>query len=215
MSFAERVEPFLEAAGAAFSSDTALLVYSWLLVFLIVTASIAIGIRRFFAADTELRRELRAILNRPGPNPSRAETIQLRKDARNEVLKTFMRQLSVTAFFVMGIPLIAIALVSVCNDWFFPGQVLFVDRSSGESVATPSGVQLFLFVLDQLLKGALLDFMEVFRIQFSAIENATANWPYSGLVLGFRVLIDFYALAIIAKVLSMARMMALPLERIQ
>lgn len=213
MSFSDRTGPVLDAIGAALTSEAALLVYSWTGVLLIASISVSIGVQRFLSADQNLHVELHKILKKPGPVPTRAETIQARRDARNEVLKSFARQLGVTAFFVMGIPLAGLAVVTIASDWFFAGQPLFVDRLTGDPVGQPSNIQLGLFILDQLLKGALLDFMEVFRVQFSAIENSTTNWPYSGLVLGFRVLLDVYALAMIAKLLRAFRRMFAPLTK--
>jgi len=215
MTIFESVEPFLRVAGESLSSNAALLTYSWIGIGVVVAASVYFGTRRFFEGNRRLSDDIRSQVVKPGPVPTKEETILARKQARNVVLKTFLRQLGITALFIIGVPLVAVLIVTIKSAWFFPGQTLFVGRATGDIITSPSNFELSLFFLDQILKGALFDFMEVFRVQLSAIENSTSNWWYSGLVLGFRILLDAFALAIAAKMLGTMGQLFMPLRLVR
>jgi len=190
MEFSEIARMALDAV----TSPPAQLAYSWIGFVAVTTASVAIGVHQYKAAQKRLDGELHAVLVKPGPRPTRKEAKEARRKARNQIYATFLDQVFRSAFFVLFIPFVALVVVSVARTWFFGEMPVFTDRISGNPVPDPSISQLLLYFADQISKGIFFDLMEVFRINFSGIENNTDAFIYSGLVFAFRLILDLFAI---------------------
>jgi len=85
----------------------------------------------------------------------------------------------------LGILLPGVMLGSVihAHDWLLPGYTgPLLTAHGGE----PSFAETGIFLLDQLLRGALLDVPEVFRLGLSPVENNPSNHAVSVLIVVFR-----------------------------
>lgn len=193
----DQLAEFAARTGDALSSPGAVYIYSWIAFVTIVAGSVLFGALYYKRAESRLDDDLRAVLIKRGPRPTREEAIRARKEARNRVLKTFLRQIATSAIFIILVPFAGLIVISLFRSWFFGSDPIFVSRSTGEIVTDPGTVQLILYFLDHLLKGLFFDVMEVFRIQFSALQNANDALVYSGFLVLFRMLVDLYAVGLV------------------
>ncbi|MAN63125.1 MAG: hypothetical protein CMI60_14395 [Parvibaculum sp.] len=145
----------------------------------------------------------------PGPAPTRKETIEIQRVKKREGLKRHTKQMlrEVLKITVLGIglPLAMLVLITTKSHWFFLGLPVLVDAGDGTPVARPDGVQLFLFFVDQFLKGSLNDLVEVFNINIASflgvkavmITNNPAIVSFSLSVFIFRMIVGVYAFALL------------------
>jgi hypothetical protein len=180
------------------TSNNAIRLYVLALAFLIL------GISIFYAS--RLTVELRSIAvaaftyKRRGRKASKRESVE---KARKELLEFRKKMWShygklILAFIVCGflIPSIGLYLCAIYYDWLDPTTKPFVMNSGNIVVEAPQQAQLFVFVLDQLMRGSLMDFMEVFRYDFSAITNNPSNYPFSVAIFLFRSFVGTFATAL-------------------
>lgn len=100
--------------------------------------------------------------------------------------------------FGVVIPGSLLIVIAWNQDWFMPGELVFLVSGEPSPAQNLSVVELFLFAVDQALRGGLTDLFEVFGLSIGSVSNNPGNVAFSSLVLGFRVLCGAVTVGLIA-----------------
>jgi hypothetical protein len=185
----------------ALASPTARFWYSWSGLGLFVSGSViwaVYDLRQFLSSGAN---QVPSFRGRP---PVRDDARKRRAAKIRQHMHDFLTRTGLIGVRLVVVPVLALVVITVFADWFFNGHGVLVDRQSGASVAHAGTGQLALFVADTLLKGAVFDIAEVFRIDLAAVQNDTSNWVYSGYLVLVRFLLDGFALSLIVNAVTSA-----------
>lgn len=145
----------------------------------------------------------------PGPLPIKVEAIERRRDRveafRQNKWRTVWRRVWLLLTAGVAVPTVGLCLVAFYSDALLPGSVIFEDRSSGALVSHASHIDLVLFVLSEMSKGALLDVIEVFQCEFGGVTNNSANVFFGMLLVGYRAIVGVTASTFVAFLLLATR----------
>jgi hypothetical protein len=180
------------------TSDDAIRIYILGGALIILTISIVyanrltVELRSIAVAAFTYKKRGRKVTKPESIARARTELLQFRKKMWSHYGKL------ITAFLVCGflIPSIGLYLGSIYYGWLDPTNKPFVSMHGNSAIDAPQQGQLLVFVLDQLMRGALMDFMEVFRYDVSAISNNPSNYPFSVAIFLFRTFVGTFATAL-------------------
>lgn len=140
----------------------------------------------------------------PGRTPTRAEAIQRRiariRQRTNAAWLGFAGDFALLFVFGLCVPAIGLYLLCANYGWFDPMGMAFIDLHDGKLVQTADRLVLVGFVINQVAHGALLDFPEVFAIDFGRVTSNPSNLWFSSLVLAFRTIVGGFSLALAVSV---------------
>lgn len=140
----------------------------------------------------------------PGRSPKRAQAIQRRieqiRKRTNEAWLGFARDFALLFVFGLCVPAAGLFLVCAHYGWFDPAGLAFIDLRDGKPAQSADRLVLVGFVINQIAHGALLDFPEVFAIDFGRVTSNPSNLWFSSLVLGFRTIVGGFSLALAVSV---------------
>ncbi|MGB5948393.1 MAG: hypothetical protein WBG82_03655 [Parvibaculum sp.] len=140
-------------------------------------------------------------IKRRGPKPTKPASIDAARDRLNAFRKVMWRAyfLTLLVFVISGflIPSTGLYLSGVYYKWLDPMGAPFVSLHGGDVVTSPHDAELALFVVNQLTHGALMDFLEVFHVDFGAIANNPENYLFSFAVLTYRSFVGTFAFALL------------------
>lgn len=171
---------------------------------------IGLGILLFFSVwyavkqmrylrDIDLEAELEK--NYPGPRPTTPDGRNKRKqqldDFRNKKWKLIRSRLYRFVTLGLFVPSTSFFFVSLYYGWFDSNSIPFVDSMSGEQLTYGSPSQIFIFVVDQFAKGAIMDILEVFRIDIGILTNNPQDIYFTVIVLAYRLFIGVFTATIL------------------
>tara|TARA_R110000868_G_scaffold163559_2_gene395808 strand:- start:9078 stop:9776 length:699 start_codon:yes stop_codon:yes gene_type:complete len=178
------------------TSNTAMRVY------VLSAASIVLAISILYAA--RLSAELRSIAaaafvyKRRGRKPESPEAIERARQKllnyRKEMWRNYYKLLVAFAACGFLIPSIGLYAGATFYDWFDPNSSPFVTKDGAETTA--NHIQLICFVLDQLSRGALQDFFEVFNVNPIEFSNNPGNYVFSAFVFLYRFVVGTFSTAL-------------------
>lgn len=189
---------FIQSAASdlwtALATETALRAYLLCGLVLGAGASLYFGnkVRKDLAA-VRLEEYINAQPRIRGQPPTRPESLVRRKKLLEGLRTDRVRTIRNKVLFlvVVGIVLPTFLYYTLASSyfWLIPGAEPFVDDTTGQTFSTMPPQSLALFVLNELCRGGLLDFFEVFKINISAVSNNRAEIPFSVATLAYRVLV--------------------------
>jgi hypothetical protein len=140
----------------------------------------------------------------PGRSPKRAQAIQRRineiRKRTNEAWLGFARDFALLFLFGLCVPAAGLYLLCTHYGWFDLSGLAFIDLHDARPVQSADTPVLVGFVINQIAHGALLDFPEVFAIDFGRVTSNPSNLWFSSLVLAFRTIVGGFSLALAVSV---------------
>ena len=195
----EWAQPYLVTTGEVLSSPLAQRIYAVAAIILALWISIRIALSQYRWVKQLGLGYFEKVFR--GPKPERKQKIeqqllQAKEFKRRQLFKGFGR-LGLLVFFGLILPSAILITVLLNYSWFGFENNLFV-RADDESIAvgSPTPIEVFVYALSQLTHGVLLDTMEVFRADFSAIQHDRHNVGAGLIVLGYRSFVGIYTAAI-------------------
>ncbi len=138
----------------------------------------------------------------PGKPPQRAKAIAKRNAEitayRAEKWRSLLLSFATLFFCGFIIPAALFYIASNHYAWLTGSHYSWFDSEGTpflrheKEIARPSSVELALFILGQILKGSLTDFLEVFKIEIGEVTNNPANVVFSFCVFVFRSLMGVF-----------------------
>jgi hypothetical protein len=133
----------------------------------------------------------------PGPKPKKETSIKNQKQKIenfiNDKWSFLTRKLCIILIFGFFVPSIILFFGATHYAYFDPTGAPFSDTQTGQIVSDASYLDVFVFVLGQLTRGAVMDFIEVFNIQTGMLTNNSDNYIFSAIVLMFRSFFGIFA----------------------
>ncbi|MGV8998554.1 MAG: hypothetical protein ACOH12_16560 [Parvibaculaceae bacterium] len=183
-------------AADILTTDSAFRVYALLAIALTLLASTLIAFR--------IKRELEEIagdvfvVTRQGRPPTKPKSIEKALEKlRAERARIWRKYFSYLLIFLIcgfAVPTLALFLGVTFYDWFDPVGKPLLYNATQQIVATPTYGQIWYFVVNQLSHGALTDYPEVFRQEWSDVTNNPANVFFSSAVVIYRFMVGAFAL---------------------
>ncbi|MGK2741960.1 hypothetical protein ACSHT0_13780 [Tepidicaulis sp. LMO-SS28] len=130
----------------------------------------------------------------PNKVGKRELNIRAAKETAWRILWRHFWLLAVTGLFFPCALLFAIAMN---YDILHPGAAAFADPASGVLMNALAPADAAILVFDQFMRGALLDFMEVYRLEFAPVTHNSAELVFSGLLIFFRALTGLFTGALV------------------
>ena len=137
------------------------------------------------------------LIGRPG---TRAETV---KNQLNKLMEKTIRSLCPYArdfilllIFGLVVPSILLFLLTVHYTWLDIGGIPFVDLHGKRPLHIVDTWPLVVFIGNQILHGALLDFPEIFDLDIGSIRNNPSDITFSLIVFLFRTVATLFAAAL-------------------
>lgn len=194
----ERIKLWWTILEPKLTSDTAIHVYVVVAALLAVAASLYAAYR----SKNNLRElRLEAFEVRFGGRPPKHKKSidrridQIRQKTR-EAWVGFARDFALLFFCGLIVPSAALLLLCAHYSWFDASGMAFIDLHAQKPVTQTELLPLTGFVINQVSHGALLDFPEVFNIDFGRLANNPSNFWFSGVVLLFRTIVGGFTLAL-------------------
>ena len=193
----------LERAGAeiaqALVSEHALFVYSWtaIVVFLAICARVVRPVRRLLEDFSEAD----LIAKRPGPEAIKPDSIRkdiarLQQIARDNIGR-LMRLSLLLVMACLIAPALVIALIVAFQNWFLPGAPALAVAGVPAAYDMLTGSDVFLFIIDQGMRGFLGDIFEVFGITLVEAQNNADNLIFSTFVFLYRLIAQAISLCLL------------------
>lgn len=187
------------AAEPHLTSDLAIRIYALLGALFVLALSVFLSYR--LMSKLKGIEDAAFVLKPRGRKPMRPEAVKDAQDRLLQFRKIMWRSyfLTLLVFLVCGflIPSAGLYFGGAYYGWFDPFGTPFVSLHGGEPVTVPHSTELALFILNQLTHGALMDFLEVFHLDFGAIANNPANYPFSFAVFVYRSFVGTFAFALL------------------
>lgn len=192
---ADWVRAWWVVGSPALTSDTAIRIYVLCAATIILATSIwyaarlSAELRVMSAAAFTYKRKGRKPESKAAIERARQRLLDYRKDMRRNYIKLTW------AFFICGflIPSIGLYAGTTYYDWFDPGASPLITRDGTQ--ATASTLQLICFVMDQLFRGALQDFFEVFNLNTIEFTNDPDNYAFSTFIFLYRLVVGTFSTA--------------------
>ncbi|MAU59455.1 MAG: hypothetical protein CMI62_01855 [Parvibaculum sp.] len=193
----------LERAGAeiaqALVSEHALFVYSWtaIVVFLAICARVVRPVRRLLEDFSEAD----LIAKRPGPEAIKPDSIRkdiarLQQIARDNIGRLMRLSLLLVMAGLIA-PALVIALIVAFQNWFLPGAPALAVAGVPAAYDMLTGSDVFLFIIDQGMRGFLGDIFEVFGITLVEAQNNADNLIFSTFVFLYRLIAQAISLCLL------------------
>ena len=193
----------LERAGAeiaqALVSEHALFVYSWtaIVVFLAIGARVVRPVRRLLEDFSEAD----LIAKRPGPEAIKPDSIRkdiarLQQIARDNIGRLMRLSLLLVMAGLIA-PALVIALIVAFQNWFLPGAPALAVAGVPAAYDMLTGSDVFLFIIDQGMRGFLGDIFEVFGITLVEAQNNADNLIFSTFVFLYRLIAQAISLCLL------------------
>ena len=186
---------FYWAAGVL-STGEAMRVYALMAITMTLLLSTLIAFR--------IKRELEEIAGdvfvitqrgRPPTKPkSREMALEKLKAARARIWRKYFTHLLIFSICGFVVPTLTLYLGVMFYDWFDPVGKPLLFTSNQQVVTAPTSHQILYFALNQLSHGALTDYPEVFRLEWSEVTNNPANVIFSAAVVIYRFIVGAFAL---------------------
>lgn len=193
----------LERAGAetaqALVSEHALFIYSWsaIILFLGICLWAVRPLKRFLEEFSEAD----LIAKRQGPEAKKPESIRtdiarLQQIARNNI-RRLMRLSVLLVMAGLIAPALVIALIVAFQNWFLPGAPALAIAGVPAAYDMLTGSDVFLFIIDQGMRGFLGDIFEVFGITLVEAQNNADNLIFSTFVFLYRLIAQAISLCLL------------------
>ena len=193
----------LERVGAeiaqALVSEHALFVYSWtaIVVFLAICARVVRPVRRLLEDFSEAD----LIAKRPGPEAIKPDSIRkdiarLQQIARDNIGRLMRLSLLLVMAGLIA-PALVIALIVAFQNWFLPGAPALAVAGVPAAYDMLTGSDVFLFIIDQGMRGFLGDIFEVFGITLVEAQNNADNLIFSTFVFLYRLIAQAISLCLL------------------
>jgi len=164
------------------------------------TLFVALRQFRFFSELRDIEgfidKAIRRARVRGGRKPQHPDAIENRRQRIRHVVDETWRLLwqRFWLFAVTGLffPCALLFAIAVNYDTLHPGAAAFADPAQGILLSTLAPADAAILVLDQFMRGALLDFMEVYRLDLAPVTHNSADWLFSSLLIFFRALTGLF-----------------------
>ncbi|HEY4345931.1 MAG TPA: hypothetical protein VGN05_16390 [Parvibaculum sp.] len=195
----DQIELWWAMAWPHLTSDVAMRLY-------VVVAALAILVGSIYLAY-RMMSELRKIelgefaFRQRGRKPRTQKSIDtLReriKEFRARRWRFFLTRLAALLVFGFIIPSTGLYLSGAYYDWFDATHHAFVAIHGGDVVAAPRPMILLAFVFNQLSHGTMMDFLEVFHVDFGQVVNNPDNYAFSLAVFLYRSFVGTFAVVLL------------------
>lgn len=134
----------------------------------------------------------------PGRVPTNPKSIHKRDIREAEIrhvrVVALWRRLAELVVLGVVVPSAFLGAATIWYDWFDPSQSPLVLQGSGEPVRAPPTQQLIMYIADQILRGGLFDFFEVFNFNIASLTNNTRAYAYSTGLVFFHLYVESFML---------------------
>ncbi|MBA4210841.1 MAG: hypothetical protein C0454_15060 [Parvibaculum sp.] len=193
----------LERGGAetaqALVSEHALFIYSWSAIILFL--GICVWAVRPLKCLLEEFSEADLIAKRRGPEAIRPDSIRkdiarLQQIARDNIGRP-MRMSLLLVMAGLVAPALVIALIVAFQNWFLPGAPALALAGVPAAYDMLAGSDIFLFIIDQGMRGFLGDLFEVFGVTLVEAQNNADNLIFSAFVFLYRLIAQAVSLCLL------------------
>lgn len=151
------------------------------------------NIRNHEAFVEQIIRQSGARRGRRSNNPNREGKRELKvRRAKETAWRILWQHFWLLALTGLFFPCALLFAIAVNYDTLHPGAAAFANPASGVLMNTLAPADAAVLVFDQFMRGALLDVMEVYRLEFAPITHNSAEIVFSGLLIFFRGLTGLF-----------------------